>query len=226
MTGDEPIAESGLAQPPSEPGALTGLPAAGHVERLHRLSEYVRPWWYASVTTLDEHRGGRFDLTSPQGTCYLAESLDGALVEKLLRARTKVVVAERLAELFHATIHVRAAPTAADLTSPRATAAGLNAEVHTTLDYRITRRWARALRAAGWRGLRYRLRGDVTGRAAGRAVFGRAGLHRRAPAGLTTEVAPLDRDRAEQLLHERGIEVRPIPTQVPIAPPPTDPRGN
>ncbi|MFP4635570.1 MAG: RES domain-containing protein [Nitriliruptoraceae bacterium] len=225
MTGSDPIADSGLSEPPSDPSALTGLPAARHVERLHRVSEYVRPWWYSSVTAFDERSGGRFDLLTPQGTCYLAESLDGALVEKLLRARTKVVVAERLAELFHATIHVRAAPAAADLTSRRATAAGLNAEVHTTLDYRITRRWARALRRAGWRGLRYLLRGDVSGSAAGRAVFGRAGLHRRAPAGLTTEVAPLDRDRAEQLLHERGVEVRPIPTQVPIAPPPTDPTG-
>ncbi len=218
------LAATGLADPPDDRPALTGLPAAGHIDRLHRLSEYARPWWFAHVDAVDDPHGGRFDLTPPQGTCYLAETLDGALVEKLLRARSKVVVAERLAELFHAQIEVRAAPAIADLTAARATALGLNAEIHTTLDYRVTRRWARALRRAGWRGLRYLLRGDLTGTQAGRALFGGAGLHRRAPAGLTTTVAPLDRHRAEQLLHARGVQVRPIPAHVPIAPPPEDGR--
>ena len=226
--GHTATAASGLGDPPHDPQPLRSLPAAEHVDRLHRLSEYSRPWWFAAVDHLDDARGGRFDLTVPHGTCYLAESLDGALVEKLLRTRNKVVVAERLAELFHAQIAVRAAPTVADLTSPAVTAHGLNAEIHTTLDYRPTRRWARALRRAGWRGLRYLLRGDVAAVQAGRALFGGAGLHTRAPAGLSTTVAPLDRELAEQLLRARGVEVRPIPADVPITAPPgtTPPRGS
>ena len=211
---------SGLAEPH---GDLDGFPRAGEIAELHRLSEYPGPWWYSHVHDPDEDTGGRFDLTDPHGTCYLATSLDGALVEKLLRARTKVVVAERLHELFHATIEVRRTPPTADLTSPGATGYGRNAEIHTTLDYPLTRRWARALRAAGWRGLRHLLRGDATGRAVGLALFGRAGLHRRAPAGMTTTVRALDRDEAERLLAARNVVVRPIPDRVPIARP--DPSG-
>jgi hypothetical protein len=211
---------SGLAEPPRD---LDGFPRAGEIAELHRLSEYPGAWWYSHVHAPGEDTGGRFDLTAPHGTCYLAASLDGALVEKLLRARTKVVVAERLHELFHATIEVRRTPPTADLTSPRATGYGVNAEIHTTLDYPLTRRWAQALRAAGWRALRHLLRGDNTGSTVGLALFGRAGLHRRAPAGMTTTVQPLDRDEAERLLAARNVVVRPIPDRVPIARP--DPPG-
>lgn len=207
---------SGLAGPPDD---LDDFPRAGEVDELHRLSEYPGPWWYSHVRDPEEDTGGRFDLTEPLGTCYLATSLDGALVEKLLRTRTKVVVAERLHELFHATIEVRRTPATADLTSPGATGFGINAEIHTTLDYPRTRRWARALRAAGWRALRHLLRGDNAGRAIGFALFGRAGLHRRAPAGMTTTVRALDRDEAERLLGTRNVVVRPIPDRVPITRP-------
>jgi hypothetical protein len=207
---------SGLAEPPGE---LDGFPRAGEVSELHRLSEHPGAWWYSHVRDPDEGTGGRFDLTEPHGTCYLATSLDGALVEKLLRTRTKVVVAERLHELFHATIEVRRTPPTADLASPGATGYGCNAEIHATLDYALTRRWARALRAAGWRALRHLLRGDAAGGAVGLALFGRAGLHSRAPAGMTTTVRALDRDEAERLLAARNVVVRPIPDRVPIARP-------
>lgn len=219
MTGGAEVA-SGLADPPEDAESLTGFPQAGHAYELHRLSEWPAVWWYASVGAVEREGGGRFDLERPQGTCYLAESLDGALVEKLLRARAKVVVAERLDELFHATVTVRTTPPMADLSAPQATGFGLNAEVHTTLDYRTPRRWARALRRAGWRGVRYLLRGDPTA-SPGRALFGRAGRHRRAPAGMRTSVSPLDRARAETLLHARGVQVRPIPAEVPTTEPPT-----
>lgn len=213
-------APSGLADPPDDLEALDGFPAAAWVAELHRVSEWPGPWWYAAVAAVDDPCGGRFDLPRPRGTCYLAESLDGALVEKLLRTQAKVVVAERLEELFHATVTVRAAPATADLASPAATGFGLNAEVHATLDYRTPRRWAHALWRRRWRALRYLLRGDVTGRQAGRALFGSAGLHARAPAGMSTQVRPLDRTRAERLLADRGVTVRPIPSHVPVAPPP------
>lgn len=218
MTGGAEAA-SGLAEPPDAADALAGFPQAGHVPELHRLSEWPAVWWYASVDAVERDGGGRFDLERPHGTCYVAESLDGALVAKLLRARSKIVVAERLDELVHATVTVRTTPPTADLTAPQATGFGLNAEVHATLDYRTPRRWARALRRAGWRGVRYLLRGDPTA-SPGRALFGRAGLHRRAPAGMSTSVGPLDHARAEALLHGRGVEVRPIPAQVPTTEPP------
>lgn len=209
---------TGLAEPPAD---LTGFPAAGGVDELHRVSDHPGVWWFSAVDTVDDDDGGRFDLTDPLGTCYLAEdTLDGALVEKLLRAPAKVVVQERLLELFHATVAVHDPPATADLTARAATGFGLNAEVHDTLEYAVTRRWAAALYDAGWRALRHRLRGDVTGELAGRCVFGGAGLHRRAPAGMRTHVEPLDVDHATALLEARGVEVRPIPRSVPITDPP------
>lgn len=209
--------DSGLAAPPED---LDGFPAAGQVQELHRCSDHPGVWWFSSVEHAEEAGGGRFDLSTPWGTCYLAEDdLDGALVEKLLRSPVKVVVAERLLELFHATITVREAPPTADLTAAAATGFGLNAEVHDTLEYSVTRRWAAALHDADWRALRHRLRGDVTGELAGRCVFGGAGLHQRAPAGMRTHVAPLDVGRATALLEARGVEVRPIPRTVPIVDP-------
>lgn len=190
---------------------------ADPVAQLHRLSDWPGVWWFSSVASIEGEAGARFDLVAPQGTCYLAEdSLDGALVEKLLRTPAKVVVAERLDELFHAVVTVRDGPATADLTAQAATGFGLNAEIHATLDYETPRHWAMALWRVGWRALRHRLRGDVAQTLAGRALFGSAGLHSRAPAGMTTSVSPLDTARAEQLLRARNVEVRPIPTHVPI----------
>jgi hypothetical protein len=208
---------SGLADPPKGETDLDGFPEAVAPRELHRLSEWPGTWWFSS--TPDDQPGGRFDLTTPDGTCYLAETLDGALVEKLLRTRTKVVVAERLAELFHATVTVRVMSRCADLAAPEAAGFGINGEIHTTLDYATPRRWAAALRRAGWKSLRYLLRADPAGLNSGRALFGKAGLRRRAPAGMTTHVAPLDRTHAESLLADRGVALRPIPAHVPITRP-------
>lgn len=216
--------DTGLREPVAE---LDGFPAATEIDQLHRLSEWPGAWWFSSVHDVTDQGGGRFDLVTPRGTCYLAEhSLEGALVEKLLRAPLKVVPAERLDELFHAVVSVRRTPATADLTSSQATGYGLNAEIHTTLEYAIPRRWGKALWKAGWRALRHRLRGDVTQTLAGRALFGKAGLHTRAPDGMSTAVAPLDTVQAKKLLADRNVEVRPIPAHVPITPPPTAAAGH
>jgi hypothetical protein len=192
------------------------------VARLHRLSEWPGVWWYSSVGEVADPGGGRFDLVEPRGTCYLAEaSLDGALVEKLLRTPVKVVPAERLDELFHAVVTVRSAPRTADLTAAEATGFGLNAEIHSTLEHDVPRRWAVELWKNGWRAVRHHLRGDTTGQLAGRALFGASGVHVRAPAGMSTSIAALDRGEAERLLAGRNVEVRPIPAHVPIVAPPT-----
>jgi RES domain len=214
-------ATTGLGEPPD---LLLGFPEAAPAVELHRLSEYPGSWWFASAHA-DDPGGGRFDLPDPHGTCYLADSLTGAVVEKLLRSPVKVVVAERLDELFHTVVTVRRTPPAADLTARTATSYGLNAEIHTTLDYRRTRRWAAAFHRNGFRGLKHRLRGDVTQRLAGWALFGTAGLRHRAPNGMTTAVRPLDRFEVERVLERLGVELRPIPSTVPIVAPPTSTVG-
>ena len=212
---------TGLGEPPDH---LLGFPEAAPVDQLHRLSEYPGSWWFASTDGAGSDTGGRFDLPAPHGTCYLADSLAGAVVEKLLRAPVKVVVAERLDEMFHTVVTVRRTPPVADLTARRATGYGLNAEIHTTLDYSRTRRWAIAFHRTGFRGLRHRLRGDVSQRSAGWALFGSAGLRHRAPNGMSTAVRQLDRAEVERVLEHLGVELRPIPSEVPIVAPPRDAR--
>src|SRR5690554_1342887 len=106
-------APTGVAEPPAD---LNGFPEAAGVAELHRLSDHPGTWWFASIGNIGDDGGGRFDLVQPRGTCHLGESLDGALLEKVLRAPVKVVTAERLSELFHATITVKKTPRTADLT--------------------------------------------------------------------------------------------------------------
>ena len=127
--------------------------------------------------------------------------------------------AQRLSELLHSRVTVIRAPQLADLTARQATGWGINAEIHVTLSYDKPQAWAERLRAAGAPGLRYAVRSDPT--LAGRAValFGAAGLHARAPAGLRTRVSPLAETRARRLLAARGVLVVPIPTDVPTVRP-------
>ncbi len=115
---------------------------------------------------------------------------------------------------------MRSAPRLADLTSPRATGFGVNAEIHTTLKYSRPRAWALRLRQAGAPGLRTAARSDPSVEGRSVALFGAAGLHTRAPAGFRTRVAPLNEDRAVELLEERGVRVVPIPFDLPTVAPP------
>ena len=188
---------------------------------MHRLSELPDPWFFSTVLSEIDVRGGRFDLNSPRGTCYAAESLEGCLVEKLLRRPVKVVVGERLDELFHTVARSSSSLRTADLTSASANGFGLNAEVHSSVSYILPRRWAAALRAAGFRAVRHLLRGDNSQQLAGRALFGSDGLHSRAPIGVRTiSRRPLDAGVAAGLLEGRGVPVLPIPHVVSCIDPP------
>ena len=207
---------SGLAWPPDDASSLAGFPTTRRLpRRLHRVSEHTGTWWYSSRPD----GGGRFDLPAPEGTCYLADDLDAALGEKLLRRPKKLVPAERLRELLHSRITLLRPLVLANLTSPRTTGFGVNAEIHATLDYAKPWAWAERLHGAGHRGLRYAARSDPGVAARCVALFGSAGLHARAPAGMHTDEAPLDTRRARRLLEARGVVVVPIPRDVPIVEP-------
>lgn len=221
MTGTD-TARSALAPPTVADAELQGLPRAHRIsEPLHRLSEHREPWWFASASVDSPATiGGRFDLPVPAGTCYLAETLDGALCEKLLRSSKRVVPSERLASLFHATIDVRQMPEAVDLGAEAATAVGLNAEIHVGLAYRVSRAWARAFHRAGWQAISYVLRGDAALHARGLALFGRSGLRRRAPTGMRTTVRPLHTSTAAALLAGRGVRIIPMAVTPPTVQPP------
>jgi len=212
---------SGLGEPPEDLSEIAGFPAVDLGGEIHRLSEHRNLWFFSSVDTVAADRGGRFDLTTPLGTCYTATTLEGCLTEKLLRGGVKTVPAERLDELYHAKGRIVTPVRAADLTAARATGYGCNAEIHTTLDYPKTRRWAGRLHSVGFRALRHLLRSDPAAQLIGYAWFGPSGRCQRPPEGCEpTRIDPLDIPTATRLLTSRGVAVVPIPNAVPIEPTP------
>jgi hypothetical protein len=166
---------------------------------LHRVTDAGRgPWWFASDGE------GRFDLPPPRGTCYLADDPLVALLEALGPAGSAPVLAASV--LDGRVVWSVALPDqcdAADLTARGARRFGVTAELAASTPYPTAQRWAAALAAAGYDGLRYRARHDPAG---GRclALFGAAGERRRWRRGRP---APVAATLAGRLRDEAGIVV-------------------
>jgi hypothetical protein len=206
---------SGLGEPPD---SLEDFPLARSLERMHRLSDYTDPWYYSSVTPPGAEIGGRFDLTDPHGTCYWADSLGGAIGEKLLRVPLRAIPETNLHGLHHHQVRPTALGRVANLVAAAARRFGVNLEIYATLDYRLPRLWAAAFHESGFRGLRYKLRSDAAAHHHGLALFGNAGLASRAPTGFGGAMhTELDVASAKRELARRGVTVLPIPRTVPLA---------
>ncbi|MCZ4277743.1 RES family NAD+ phosphorylase [Rhodococcoides yunnanense] len=162
-------------------------------------------WWYSS------NGGGRFDLESPAGTCYLAEDEVLTLLEIFggQLAVPRYEVDARAAS----TITLGADIKVADLTANTGVAFGVTAEIFSTADYPLTQRWAAALRAAGFDGLRYWARHELE--RAGRciALFGEAGeVHEGHHHVVKTTAALSDReDLLERWREETGVTILDVP---------------
>ena len=159
------------------------------------------PWWFAS------EGAGRFDLSPPEGTCYLARSPLGSFVEVFRDFRVVAeadVVARVLSRLRVATDAVLA-----DCTSPRALAFGVTAAVHSTPDYETTRGWAAALHRHGHAGIRYFCGHDPSQREVGVALFGAAGEAR----WPVVETGAVGDDVIRAVERRFGIWVLPAPVQ-------------
>lgn len=170
MTGREHVA---LGPPPSDPAALHGFPrwtltSARTLFRAHSTSN--GPWSFASAP------GGRWDLPTPHGTVYLADSAEAALREsigRVLSNRATLTETEVDASRF-SRLHMPGNVRLADLCSRNAASYGLTREIHTLTPYALTQVWAVAFRTAGAGGVRYDARFS-TGRARAYSVFGDAG---------------------------------------------------
>ncbi len=197
--------QKSLAPPPSESGALKAFPSfeLAPTQRLYRVGRENRsPWWFGSSGA------GRFDLSEPDGTCYLAGDVVAALLEVIGPDReggfvtTEHFATRRLFELrVPETRHL------ADLASTRAAALGVTLEIHTTVPYDLPQQWAERLRAEGFDGLRYLLRHDPAGED-GFALFGPAGAREDWPIDHTS---PIGADLLQELESATGLKVAPIP---------------
>lgn len=186
-------AQQHLQEPPS-PELLWGrfphtvLPAGTPLYRSHAARRGA--WWFSNTG------GGRFDLSGPDGTCYTAE----APLITLLEAWSGIDVIPRpeLARRDLSTVAVTRDLHLADATSNRAISFGVTAELFTTTDYPLTQRWARALHAAGFDGIRYWARHDLNHVDACLALFAAAGDR------TSTDDTPTEFTvRSTENLHER-----------------------
>lgn len=154
-------------------------------------SHDTSPWWYSSRDTAENP--GRFDLTTPDGTCYWAVSIGGAILEAITDPEQEDPPLISLGGLRRMSVWQADQVAAARRTLADATVAslpGLTGEIGTYVPYEVTWQWADTFHAAGLHGIVYRGRfaqDDCL------ALFGAAGLHphpeaivsRRPATGLT-----------------------------------------
>ncbi len=159
-------------QPPGMPlaGFPTRLLAAG--EQLYRAhTAALGPWWFGADGS------GRFDLTAPRGTCYLAASPLAALRERLgvVLGSRPVVPASLLSGAVVSTLALPEARDVADLQTTDASRFGVTRELETMVPYAVPQAWARHFDDVGLGGVAYSPR-FTTGDATSFALFGPAGV--------------------------------------------------
>ncbi|MGH9243829.1 MAG: RES family NAD+ phosphorylase [Acidimicrobiales bacterium] len=210
--------EPDLASPPDDAAGLRAFPkrrlrSGIRLYRIHRAPQ--GPFWFAS----SPEGVGRFDVPRPSGACYLALSGEAAFLEALARRPKRVIPAE---EVERRRLTVAPIPRdltdAANLPVKAARAFGLTGEIHSTIDYEITRSWARALLAAGHRAIVAIPRHDVTGKQRSVTLLDRAGDHPPFGWAWRPETGPVPPSLVERM--ERwGIRVVPIPFDLPVTQP-------
>ncbi|HWX88512.1 MAG TPA: RES family NAD+ phosphorylase [Solirubrobacteraceae bacterium] len=156
-------------------------------------------WWFSSDGS------GRFDLISPDGACYLAETPLGALIEHF--DGIDVIPQQDLEERRVSILGQGRPLRLADCTSSRARSFGVDLALSAGSDYTRTQRFAAWFRESGFDGVRYLLRNDPTATLIGIALFGPCG-GQDLPVISTSPVKEATLDEAA---HTFGIQVVPVP---------------
>lgn len=159
-----------------------GLTAGSTWFRAHRAEH--GPWFFASG-------GGRFDLPSPRGTCYLAASPETAAREVVGPdlARSGRVPAPLVEGRVVSSLSLPQSARLARLTSSGALRFGvIGSELAAAVTYDLSQTWASAFASAGWAGLWYAPRfSGAHARAV--ALFGDAGAQDWPPDPAPTPLA-------------------------------------
>lgn len=182
-----------------------------HPDReLYRVHRAVHDPFHFSAAA-ERGAGGRFDLPadSGSGSCYLAVSALGALVETF--GRFRVVTVSMVAERRLATAVPTTSLRLADLTE-RSTLGeyGITGDISAGIDYRVSQRWAVRFWDAGFDGIYYTARHDPQFRERSVALFGSPddlidGRHKR----FEVTTTPIPAEVVQELTKEFGIPVLP-----------------
>jgi hypothetical protein len=187
-----------LAEPPDRlegfPQRL--LPAGSELWLVHAADRW--PW----VCSCGDD--ARFNLDAPWGACHLAVEPLGALVESCCREEP-VVDAEAVETQRVSRMRIGRELRLADFADARACGFGVTAEIHSSPDYALTQRWARAAHRAGFDGVHYLVRHDPSQRLSAVALFGPAGERRDWPPPSTQPLSAALLDEAQERL---GVTVR------------------
>lgn len=159
-----------VGPPPTD---LTGFPRwrlrRGSVwRRAHRAEN--SPWWFSADFS------GRFDLTAPAGTCYLAADIATALREKFGHAlvRQGAISFEAAAPVRVSRLRMPVGRQLADLCAEAAAGFGATRELGSCAEYATPQAWAAALQAE-LGGIRYQTRFTTGARPNAVALFDEAG---------------------------------------------------
>ncbi len=162
-------------------------------------------WFFASAS---ESGGGRFDLETPRGTCYWANSEPVAARERLGRPGD-IVAHDEVAGIVISSAAVNPGRLA-DLMAGDAARRGVCQELTSSVPYSISQLWAAAFDTAGYDGIRYQPRFS-TERAEAVALFGATG------AGIGRSVTLSHRPAAD-VLRDAGYTVLGAPRAEELSP--------
>lgn len=205
MSGRSKRERLSLAPPPAAPARLQDFPHRRMPQgtTLWRMVRTGRnPWWFSSDGQ------GRFDLPSPEGTCYAALDEIAALLEVIGPDIEAGAVSESL--LSRRRLRRLALPGSrrvADLTDRRARGFGVTAEISTVVPYDLPQQWSVALRCAGAEGVLYHLRHDPSFRRSGVGLFGKAGERRSWDRGREIRIGDELRERLARDCHIRILVI-------------------
>ena len=136
------------------PASLAGFPAyrvAVETDVFRAHGRELGPWWFGN------DGAGRFDLTTPRGTCYVALDPLSALRERLgpVLGGSQSVPQSLLEETVVSRLRLPAAREVADAQDGGAAGFGVTRELESIVPYAVPQAWARALDEAGFGGVRY-----------------------------------------------------------------------
>jgi hypothetical protein len=189
-----------LGEPPAD---LSGFPAwtlrpERVLARIHRREKDAR-YFGASGDY-------RFDLRSPRGTLYVANSAVGSFVE-VFRTVPYVAQSEVDARLI-AALRIPDSRRLADCTATRARRFGITAAIHSAPDYALCQRWAETFADARFAGIRYLVSHDPSSAEIGLALFGNEGVDE---SFVVDEDRPISTGLIDDVRSRFGIVVLPTP---------------
>ncbi|WP_161634782.1 RES family NAD+ phosphorylase [Nesterenkonia sp. AN1] len=137
-------------------------------ERAHKVEN--EPWYFASSGA------GRFDLTEPLGTCYLANTAETAAREVVGPdfVASGLVPDTFLEERVISSVELPTGVSAAKLTSSEVFAYRISNELCSISDYGVSQDWAGAFHEAGFTGIWYQPR-FAAGKGRALGIFGASG---------------------------------------------------